>query len=92
MLVEDAVYEVLENSKNGRSIIATPSAAAMVALKLHAIHQPSRTDTAQDWSDVLALVRANHLSLDDTEFSAIVLRHGGEAAIEKIRTALASGN
>jgi hypothetical protein len=87
MLVDDEVFQVLDQSKTHTEPIATPSVVALIALKLHAIRQPGRNDTAKDWSDVLALVRAHQLTLDDPEFSAIVRKHGGETAIERIREA-----
>jgi hypothetical protein len=64
----------------------------MIALKLHAIRQPSRDDVEKDWSDVLALVKAHQLTLDDPEFSATVLKHGGEIAIKRIQATLSGGN
>ena len=64
----------------------------MIALKLHAIRQPAREDAEKDWSDVLALVKAHQLTLDDPDFSATILKHGGETAIERIRTAILGGN
>ena len=78
MLVDDEVYHVLAKDKADTQPIPTPNAMAMIALKLHAITQPGREDTAKDWSDVLALTKAHGLSLDDEEFSAIDLAHGGE--------------
>jgi hypothetical protein len=65
---------------------------ALIALKLHAIRQPSREDTAKDWSDVFALAKAHSLSLDHEEFSTIVLKHGRESAIERIREAVSGGD
>ncbi|MEO8615900.1 MAG: hypothetical protein ABI600_12225, partial [Luteolibacter sp.] len=59
---------------------------------LHAIHQPAREDIEKDWSDVFALVKAHQLSLDDPEFSATILKHGGETAIQRIRASLIGGN
>lgn len=64
----------------------------MIALKLHAINQPAREDVEKDWSDVLALVKAHKLSLDDPEFFATVLRHGGESAIRRIQASLTGGD
>ncbi len=92
MLVDIDVFETLDSTKNARSVIATPSPTAMVALKLHAISQPSRRDTAQDWSDVISLIRVNGLTLDDAEFAAMICRHGGKGAAEKIRGELSGGN
>jgi hypothetical protein len=92
MLVDDEIFKILEMSRTSSSPIATPGASAMIALKLHAIHQPSREDTAKDWSDILALVKVHQLSLDDPEFAAIVLRHGGENAVQRIQAALTGAN
>lgn len=92
MLVDDQVYEVMEKGRVDTQPISTPNVMAMIALKLHAITQPGREDTAKDWSDVLALTKAHGLSLDDEEFSAIVLRHGGESAIGRIREAISGGD
>ena len=92
MLVDDEVFRTLERTKSDTQPIATPGVHAMIALKLHAIHQPGRSDAEKDWADVLALVKAHHLSLDDPDFSAIVLRHGGETAIHRIRNSHPGGN
>jgi hypothetical protein len=89
MLVDDAVFEVLENSKVNSVPLPTPSVVAMIALKLHAIGQPGRDDPEKDWSDVFALIKHHQLTLDDPGFSAIVLKHGGETAIQRIQQALA---
>lgn len=89
MLVDDAVFDALDQTKTDAQPIATPGVEAIIALKLHAIQQPDRQDIAKDWSDILALVKAHRLTLDDPEFSATVLKHGGEAAIQKIQTAVA---
>lgn len=92
MLVDDTVFETLFASKDNRAPIPTPSVQSMIALKLHAINQPSRENTAQDWEDVLALVKAHNLTLDDPKFSAIVTKHGGKTAIERIQATLSGGN
>jgi hypothetical protein len=85
MVVEDEVFEAFDRSKTNLKPIATPDVKAMIALKLHAIRQPARLNAAQDWADVMALIQAHQLTLDDAEFSAIVRRHGGEGAIGRIR-------
>ncbi|RYD30684.1 MAG: hypothetical protein EOP87_16205 [Verrucomicrobiaceae bacterium] len=92
MLVDDNVFQVLETTKSSSAPIATPGVLAMIALKLHAIHQPAREDVEKDWADVIALAKANKLSLDDPEFSATVLRHGGEHAIRRIQASLIGGD
>ncbi len=92
MLVDTDVFETLASAKNSSSPIPTPGVQAMVALKLHAINQPARENTAQDWADVFALIKANNLSLDDPGFSDIVSKHGGKAAAERITAEIARGD
>lgn len=92
MLVDDEVYQTLEFTKTDSKPIATHGVVAMIALKLHAIKQPGRGDVEKDWSDVLALVKAHQLSLDDPEFSATVFKHGGEIAIKRIQATIPGGD
>lgn len=92
MLVDDGVFQTLVLTKTDLKPIATPGVVAMIALKLHATRQPGRDDIEKDWSDVLALIKAHHLSLDDPDFSATILKHGGETAILRIQASLAGGN
>ncbi len=92
MLVDADVFESLASGKIDSPPIPTPSVQAMIALKLHAINQPARENTAKDWDDVFALTKANNLSLDEPGFSAIVLKHGGKAAAERIAAEIARGN
>ena len=84
MLVEQDVFESLRAGQTDHEPIPTPSPEAIIALKLHAINQPAREDTAKDWSDIFAIMTAQSLSLDDPGFSAIVQKHGGEKAVQKI--------
>ena len=89
MLVDDDVFDVLEQSRQRKSPIATPSVQAMVALKLHAMKNRHVLDAEKDWSDVIALMRIHQLRLDDPEFAAMVHRHGGSAAIDRIQATFA---
>ena len=91
MLVDDEVFASLASAKIDSSPIPTPAVQSMIALKLHAINQPARENTAQDWADVIALIKANNLSLDDPGFAAIVSKHGGAAATERIRAEIPCG-
>jgi hypothetical protein len=89
MLVDDDVYEVLAMAKRQVVPIATPSVEAMIALKLHAAKHRNAAEAERDWSDLIALMRIHQLSLDDASFAAMVERHGGTAAIERIQKAFA---
>ena len=68
MIVDDSVFANLFATKTDTTPIATPSVISLIALKLHAINQPSRDDKEKDWSDIIALIRSNKLSLDDPDF------------------------
>ena len=92
MLVDDDVFTILEASKTNTKPIAVPSVEAMIALKLHAAKQATRTESEKDWSDIIALFKAHQLSLDEATIHAMVMRHGGAYAINRIQTALAGGN
>ncbi len=92
MLVDEEVFRTLELTKANSKPIATPGVVAMIALKLHAINQPARDNVEKDWSDVLALVKAHQLSLDDPDFSATIRKHGGETAINRIQASILGGN
>ena len=89
MLVDDEVYAIMEQTKQSSPPISTPSAQAMIALKLHATKSRSAIDAEKDWSDIVALIRIHQLRLDDAEFAAMIQRHGGIAAIERIKATLA---
>ena len=89
MPVDEVVFKTLRTSRTQNKPIPSPSPQAMVALKLHAINQPGREDIEKDWSDILAIIDAQSLTLDDPEFSDTVLKHGGENAIAKIADHLA---
>lgn len=92
MLVDDEVFQTLEKTKIDSKPIATPGVVAMIALKLHAIKQPARENLEKDWSDIFAMVKAHQLSLDDPDFFATLLKHGGEIAIQRVQASILGGN
>ena len=92
MLVDDEVFQTLQITKIDSKPTATPGVVAMIALKLHAIKQPARENTEKDWCDIFALVKAHNLSPDDPDFSATILKQGGETAIQRIRASIPGGN
>lgn len=92
MLVDEDVFDTLELTKTHSEPIAVPSVEAMIALKLHAAKQQHRTEAEKDWSDVIALFKAHGLSLDAPHIHAMIMRHGGQYAIERIQAAIAGGN
>ncbi|MEI8107811.1 MAG: hypothetical protein WCI46_08340 [Verrucomicrobiota bacterium] len=92
MLVDEDVFTTLEISKTATKPIAVPSVEAMIALKLHAAKQSTRTEREKDWSDIIALFKAHQLRLEEVTIHAMVLRHGGADAINRIQASLAGGN
>lgn len=92
MLVDDDVFWLMEQTKWQAQPIAVPGVDAMIALKLHAAQQRARTEAERDWSDVIALIKAHKRALDDVDFRAMILRHGGNAAIDRLTDALADGD
>jgi len=57
----------------------------MVALKLHAVSSPQRSDPLKDWSDIFQLVKRHHLDPNQGPFAGLVKRYGGEAALERLK-------
>ena len=84
MLVDEEVFEQLSQSQVRSTPLSTPSVIQLIALKLHALRQPSRNENNKDWGDILGLIDAHSLTLDNSELNAIVLKHGGEEAITRI--------
>jgi hypothetical protein len=85
MLVDNPTFEKLAREAFTFENIPVPSARHMVALKLHAASSPTRSKPAQDWEDIRQMVLLHHLDLDEQEFQKLILRYGGESALEKIR-------
>ena len=65
--------------------VLLPQAEHLVALKLHAIQSPTRGKPEVDWEDIRHIVQLCALDPDDEPFRSLVLRYGGEDALEKIR-------
>jgi len=79
-LSEEATSKV-----HGQVNIKVPSARHMVALKLHAARSPSRNDPGKDWTDIRQLVKRHNLDTADSEFATLVVRYGGEEALERLK-------
>lgn len=92
MLLDDDVYEVLYATKIDTKPLSVPHVQSMIALKLHATKHRNPEDAEKDWQDILALCQAHQLTLDDVLFRDMILRHGGEIALGRIKAALSSRN
>ena len=69
----------------GERPVRIPRAEHLIALKLHAAASPTREAREQDWEDIRRLIRACRLDPTDAYFREIILRHGGEEAMNRIR-------
>ncbi len=85
MLVDQATFEKLAADAIPAESVRVPSVRHMVALKLHAATSPTRSKPVQDWEDIRQMVLLHHLDLDEPEFQKLILRYGGDSALEKIR-------
>jgi hypothetical protein len=74
---------VTKNSGNVEVLV--PSVRHLVALKLHAAGSPTRSNPGKDWTDIEELIRRHRLDPYNAEFAQLILRHGGEAALARIR-------
>jgi hypothetical protein len=64
--------------------VCIPRVEHLIALKLHAAASPTRDAREQDWEDIRQMVRAWHLDPADPYFREIILRYGGEEAMNRI--------
>jgi hypothetical protein len=55
----------------------------LIALKLHAWRSPHRENRQQDWQDLTGLMRQFQLNPKNPEVTEIILRYGGESALQK---------
>lgn len=89
MYVDQPTWSNLNNEAgdkvHGKATVRVPSPRHMVALKLHAARSPSRIDADKDWIDIRQLVRRYNLDLEDPEFVKLVIRYGGDQALEKLK-------
>ncbi|MBV8277907.1 MAG: hypothetical protein JO170_21960 [Verrucomicrobia bacterium] len=72
---------------DGRTI-RIPDPKRLVAMKLHALKAASRVNREKDWDDVVGVIRASNLSIEDREFEEIVQQYGSPGAIEEIKRRL----
>jgi len=64
--------------------VRIPRVEHLIALKLHAAASPTRESREQDWEDIRQVMLACHLNPADAYFREIILRYGGEEAMNRI--------
>ena len=57
-------------------------------MKLTAAKAPGRRATGSDWNDILDLMRTCKIDLADPEFRQLVIRFGGEEALQRMEEGL----
>jgi hypothetical protein len=65
--------------------ILIPRPEHLVALKLHAANSSTRTKPELDWEDIRQIVRICALDPEEEPFGSLILRYGGEGALQRIR-------
>jgi hypothetical protein len=68
--------------------LAVPHPWHLIAMKLTAAKAPGRRATGSDWSDILDLIRTCKIDLADPEFRQLVIRFGGEEALQRMKEGL----
>lgn len=90
MLVNEDTWKKLKESSTvvdfgGAEPIPIVSALHLIAMKLHAAKQPDRTERYKDLNDVVEILLAQGLCLDDLEKAGIMQKHGNETTINELR-------
>ena len=92
MIVDATTFQRLNQFTEPRTFdgeqIRIPDAKRLVALKLHALKASARTTREKDWSDIVGIILAAQLDIEDPEFQDIVQTYGEPGAIAKIKRRL----
>jgi len=94
MIVDDRTFRRIEDTSNEKLLdgeqIRIPDVLRLVALKLHAVREPTRRTSETDWQDVAGLLLTTNQNLEDPELQAIVTQYGGPTALAEIRRRLSN--
>jgi len=74
----------LEQNSGAGGVLPVPHPWHLIAMKLQAASAPTRRGSAVDWSDILQLILSCSINIADPEFRAIVLKYGGDSALQRI--------
>jgi hypothetical protein len=83
-LTWDSLYAEARTETIADQTVRIPRVEHLVALKLHAASSPTRDAREQDWEDIRQIVRTWHLDPADPYFRELILRHGGQDAMNRI--------
>jgi hypothetical protein len=89
MFVEEATWLKLSEGAKETDLagerVLLPRPEYLVALKLHAAASTTRSKPEVDWEDIRQIIRLCALKPDDEPFRSLILRYGGEDALQRIR-------
>ncbi|MGA3171251.1 MAG: hypothetical protein ABSE62_09565 [Chthoniobacteraceae bacterium] len=89
MFVDAGTWSQLDSEARPETLadqhIRIPRPEHLVALKLHAVISPGRKAKEQDWEDIRGIVQSCRLDPNAPYFREIILPHGGQEALERIR-------
>ena len=92
MIVDDSTFERLRRFTESRVLdgetIVIPDPKRLIAMKLRALNAGSRQNREKDWDDILGVIRASGLNVEDPEFHNIIERYGQPGTITELRRRL----
>jgi predicted nucleotidyltransferase len=92
MIVDESTFTRLSHFTEIRVFdgwtIRIPDPKRLVAMKLHALKAASRLNREKDWNDIVGIIKASNLRIEDREFQEIVQQYGSPGAIEEIKRRL----
>lgn len=88
MYVDPKTWETIRSNSIKKDLgnfsIMVPAPEHIVALKLHAAKSPTRSKPETDWEDIRQILEVHALNIEDENFKALVLKHGGDEALQRI--------
>lgn len=88
MYVDEGTWQSIRSNAVEKKLdsfsVFVPSPEHLVALKLHAAKSATRSKPEADWEDIRQIIETHHLDLESGDFRSLVLKHGGEVALQKI--------
>jgi hypothetical protein len=92
MIVDDSTFERLRQFTESRVLdgetIVIPDPKRLIAMKLHALSASLRQSREKDWDDIVGVIRASGLDIEDPEFQNIIGRYGDPGTIAELRRRL----
>lgn len=93
MIVDTATWTKLFEKAERMAITDTysphlPAAIHLIAMKLKAWKNPHRREDAQDWNDIVKLIRKLEIDIKEPEITELIVRYGGSDALSQLEDTL----